>query len=200
MLYFILYTLYYIIGFPQWLAGKESTCNAGDTGDKGLIPGSGRSPGGGNGNLFQYSCQENLKDRGIWWVTVHRVSKNKTLWSEWAQLRILYYTTLYYALQFSSVQFSGSVVSDSLWLPWTAAHQASPSITNSQSPPKPMYIESVIPSNQLILCRPLLLPPSIFPSVRAPRSQLLKSGAQSIGVSASISLLFFQWTPRTDLL
>ena len=109
MLYFILYTLYYIIGFPQWLAGKESTCNAGDTGDKGLIPGSGRSPGGGNGNLFQYSCQENLKDRGIWWVTVHRVSKNKTLWSEWAQLRILYYTTLYYTLQFSSVQWLSHV-------------------------------------------------------------------------------------------
>ena len=49
--------------------------------------------------------------------------------------------------------------------PWTAAHQASLSITNSQSPPKPMSIESVMPSNHLILCCPLLLP-SIFPSIR----------------------------------
>ena len=50
--------------------------------------------------------------------------------------------------------------------PWTAACQASLSITNSWSPPKPMTIESVMPSNHLILCRPLLLPPSIFPSIR----------------------------------
>ena len=50
--------------------------------------------------------------------------------------------------------------------PWTAAHQASLSITNSQSLPKPMSIELVMPSNHLILCRPLLLLPSIFPSIR----------------------------------
>ena len=51
--------------------------------------------------------------------------------------------------------------------PWTTARQASLSITNSRSPPKPMSIESVMPSNHLILCRPLLLLPSIFPSIRA---------------------------------
>ena len=50
--------------------------------------------------------------------------------------------------------------------PWTTAHQASLSITNPQSPPKPMSIESVMPSNHLILCCPLLLLPSIFPSIR----------------------------------
>ena len=49
--------------------------------------------------------------------------------------------------------------------PWIAAYQASLSITNSRSPPKPMSIESVMPSNHLILCHPLLLP-SIFPSIR----------------------------------
>ena len=56
-----------------------------------------------------------------------------------------------------------------VWLfaiPWTAARQASLSITNSWSSPKPMSIESVMPSNHLILCRPLLLLPSIFPSFR----------------------------------
>ena len=50
--------------------------------------------------------------------------------------------------------------------PWTAAHQASLSITNSRSLLKPMSIESVMPSNHLILCCPLLLPPSIFPSIK----------------------------------
>ena len=50
--------------------------------------------------------------------------------------------------------------------PGTTAHQASLSITNCQSLPKPMSIESVMPSNHLILCHPLLLPPSIFPSIR----------------------------------
>ena len=56
-----------------------------------------------------------------------------------------------------------------VWLfvtPWTAAHQASLFITKSRSPPKPMSIESTMPSNHLILCRPLLLLPSIFPSIR----------------------------------
>ena len=62
-------------------------------------------------------------------------------------------------------QFSCSVVSDSA-SPCTAACQASLSIINSQSLPKLMSIESVMPSNHLILCRPLLLLPSIFPSIR----------------------------------
>ena len=56
-----------------------------------------------------------------------------------------------------------------VWLfaiPWTAARQASLSITNSRSFPKPMSIKSVMPSNHLILCHPLFLPPSIFPSIR----------------------------------
>ena len=56
--------------------------------------------------------------------------------------------------------------------PWNAACQASLSITNSQSPPKPMFIESVMPSNHLILCCPLLLLPSIFPSIRVFSNEL----------------------------
>jgi len=54
------------MGLPRWLSGKESTTNAGDTGDLGLIPESGRSPGVGNGNPFQYPCLENPINRGAW--------------------------------------------------------------------------------------------------------------------------------------
>ena len=72
-------------------------------------------------------------------------------------------------IKFISVQFSSvqSVSRVRLFVtPWTAGHQASLSITNSRSPPKPMSIESVMPSNHLILCRPLILLPSIFPNIR----------------------------------
>jgi len=67
------------MGFPHSSLGKESACNAGDLG---LIPGSGRSPGEGNGNLLQYSCLENPMDRGAWQATVHGVAKSQTRLSE----------------------------------------------------------------------------------------------------------------------
>ena len=59
-------------GFPSGSNGKES---AGSAGDLGSIPGSGRSPGVGNGHPLQYSCLENSMDRGAWWTTVHGVTK-----------------------------------------------------------------------------------------------------------------------------
>ena len=59
-------------GFPCSSAGKQSACNAEDWG---LIPGSGRSPGGGNGNPLQYSCLENPMDRDAWQGTVHKVAR-----------------------------------------------------------------------------------------------------------------------------
>ena len=65
---------------------------------------------------------------------------------------------------FSSVQLLSRV--GLFAIPWSAARQASLSITNSQSLPRPMSIESVMPSNHLVLCHPLLLPPSILPSIR----------------------------------
>ena len=84
--------------------------------------------------------------------------------------------------------------------PWTAAYQASLSITSSQSLLKLMSIESVMPSNHLILCRPLLLLPSIFPSIRVffNDSVIRITGGQSIGVSASASVLpmnIQDWSP-----
>ena len=64
---------------PQWLSGKESACNAEDTGDVGLILGSGRSPGGGKDNPLQCSCPENPIDRGAWRATVHGVAKESDM-------------------------------------------------------------------------------------------------------------------------
>ena len=108
------------------------------------IPGLGRFPGGGNGNPFQYSCLGNPMDRRPWWAAVYRVSKTQT--------------------QFSSVQSLSHV--QLFATPWTAARQASLSITNSWSLLKLMSTDMVMPSNHLILCHLLLLPPSICPSIR----------------------------------
>ena len=65
-----------IWGFPGGLDDKESVCNAGDPS---LIPGSARSPGGGNGNPLQSSCLENPTHRGVWWATVHGVAKRSDM-------------------------------------------------------------------------------------------------------------------------
>ena len=67
-----------ILGYPSGSIGKESVCNAGDLGS---IPGSGRSPGEGNGNPLQYSCLENATDKGARLATVREISKSQTwLW------------------------------------------------------------------------------------------------------------------------
>ena len=90
--------------------------------------------------------------------------------------------------QFSSVQSLSHV--QLFATPWTAAHQASLSITNSRSLLKLMSIESVMPSMHLILCHPLCLLPSIFPSIRVfSKNQFFISGGQSIGILASTSVL-----------
>ena len=61
--------------FPHGSDIKESACNVGDPGS---IPGSGRAPGEGNGHPLQYSCLENPIDRGVWWGTIHGVTKSRT--------------------------------------------------------------------------------------------------------------------------
>ena len=66
------------LGFPGGSDGKDSACKARDLGS---IPGSGQSPGEGNGNPIQYSCLENPVDRGAWWATVHSVAELNT--TEW---------------------------------------------------------------------------------------------------------------------
>ena len=64
------------------LVVKNPLANAGDIRDKGLIPGSGRSPGGGRGHPLQYSCLEKSMNREAWWAAVHRIAKNRT-WLKW---------------------------------------------------------------------------------------------------------------------
>ena len=67
------------LGFPGGSVSKESASNAGDPGS---IAGLGRSPGEGNGSPLQYSCLENLMDRGAWWATIHGVTKSRTQLSD----------------------------------------------------------------------------------------------------------------------
>ena len=114
-------------------------------------------------------------DRGAWWAAVHGIAKSWTRVSIWAHTHMLTAFlshmvsahTVTYTLEArsTSVQFSRSFGSNSA-TPWTAACQPSLSITNSRSLLKLMSIKLVMPSNHLILCRPLLLLPSIPPSIR----------------------------------
>ena len=102
------------------------------------------------------------------WAAVHEITKSQTWLIYWTHRPKLISFKLIPASslfpQFSSVQSLGHV--RLFATPWTAARQASLSITNSWSPHKLMSIESVMPSNHLILCCALLLLPSIFPSIR----------------------------------
>ena len=105
--------------------------------------------------------QKMVKNREAWRVAVQVVTKSQTRLSDWT-------TTMqkwcYMSTELSSVQLLSHV--QFFVTPWTAACQAFLSITTSRSSPNSMSIESVMPSNHLILCHPLLLLPSIFPNIR----------------------------------
>ena len=73
---FVWVAAWLVLSFPDDSAVKNPPANAGDTGS---IPGLGRSPGGGNGNLFQYSCLKNRMNRGAWWAPVHGVAKDSDM-------------------------------------------------------------------------------------------------------------------------
>ena len=100
--------------------------------------------------------------------------------------------------QFSSVQLLSRV--QLFAMPWTATRQAFLFITNSQSLLKLMSSESVMPSNHLILCHPLLLPPSIFPSIRVFSDEMVLHIRWPKYWSFSFNNQSFRWTLRTDLL
>ena len=137
---------------------------------------------------------ELVMDSKPWHTAAHGNAKSWTQLSNWTDCIYVYTLPILFKIIeilinhfHSSVQWFRCV-----WLfvtPLTAAHHASLSITNSRGLLKLKCIELVMPSNHLILCCPLLLPSSIFPSIRAfSTSQLFPSGSKSIGVSASASV------------
>ena len=123
-------------GFP---GGSEVKASAWNAGDLGSIPGSGRSPGEGNGNPLQYSCLENPMEGEAWWATVHGVAKSRTRLS---YLTLNYTDFLYPQIVNIYIRWAWSIllfqkVSEwvkslsRVWLfatPWTVAYQASPSM------------------------------------------------------------------------
>ena len=128
----------------------------------------------GGSNFFWVGKPQRLLEGSDIWFQIWRISKYSQAELDQAQ--------------FTSVQSLSRV-----WLfvtPWTTACPASLSITNLWSLPKLMSIESVMPSNRLILCHPLLLLPSIFPSIKVfSNESALRIGGQSIWVTASTSVL-----------
>ena len=83
------------MSFPGGVSGKESACKAGDLGDVDLIPGWGRSPGGGHGNPLQYSCLEDSTQKGAWQATVHGVQRVRhNLTNERTHTRMLAVTSV----------------------------------------------------------------------------------------------------------
>ena len=134
-----------------------------------------------------------IRDKAYSLMTLDIYTAPSRRWEKMILNQVLYTQP---SVQFSSV----AQLCPALCGPMNCSTPGLLSITNSQSPPKPMSIESVMPSNHLILCRPLLLLPSIcFPASGSfPVSQLFASGGQSIGVSAATSVLPMNsqdWSP-----
>ena len=138
---------------------KSPPANAGAMG---LIPGSGRSHGGENGNQLQYSCLKKTIDREAWWPTVHKGHKGlgMTEHTQHPPQQIFMYTLKLFCCccSLSHVQLFAT--------PWSAECQASVSFTISWSLLKVLSIESIMSSNDLILFHSLLFLLSIFPNIR----------------------------------
>ena len=188
------------LNFPSYMNGsddKESACSAGDMDS---IPGSGISFREGNGNLLQYSCQNNPMDRGVWRAAVHGVAKSQTwlkqlsMYTECeAKWKKGFKPDYWCCTHFSSVWFSCSVMSDSFWphglqharLPCPSPTSGAYSISCRLSRwCHPTISSSVIPFSSC---------PQSFPASGSfQMSQVFASGNQSIGASASVLLMSIQ--------
>ena len=165
---------------------KVSGYNAGDLGS---IPGSGRSPGKGNGNSFQESWLENPINRGAWWATVHgAASVRHDLATKLPPSFIYVYFCPHHGVcGILSPGGMHDLITPTGIEPLTSAVEASLCFPICLSLLKLASIESVMLSNHLILCYSLLLLPSVFPSIRIFSDELLlASGRQSIGTSTSV--------------
>ena len=150
----------------------------------------GRTFGTRSGGVLNFSVEEHFLSIDLSVYLLQVIQSHWRLLSRWPSnglrlTRLHHYNRMvrkntHFGIRFSSVQSLSRV--QLFATPWTAACQASLSITKSQSPPKPMSIELVMPSNHLILCCPLLLLPSIFPSIRvfSNESALRKSQLYSL--------------------
>ena len=143
--------------------------------------------------VFRPSCVSEFKIPSfliLHWRPFASVKENEAI--RWESVKLLKLPKTTSVQSLSRVQLYAT--------PWTAAHQASLSITNSRSLLKLMSITSVMPSNHLILCRPLLLQPSIFPSVRVFSNWVSSLNQVAKVLEFQLQHQSFQWTPRTDLL
>ena len=164
---------------------KNPPAHAEDTTDVSSTSVLGRFPGEGNGNPLQYSCLENSMDKGAWRATAHGVTKSQ----RW--LCITQHRT-YFIVQFSSATQSCQTLCEPIdcSMPLFPVHHQL--LEHAQA-----HVHWV-GDNHFILCCPLLLLLSIFPSICFPMSWLFTSGGQSIGVSASASVLSMniqEWFP-----
>ena len=189
----------YVQRLPRWLSGKEPSCQCRS---HGFDPWGGQIP-------WKRKWQPTpvlLPGKSPWTEKPGRpvtgIAKSQTGLANSAQHNNTHVKALTLSLMFSEWSISSVQSLSCVQLfatPWTAACQPSLSITNSQSPPKPMSIESVMPFNHLILCCLLPLLHSIFPALGSfQMSQLFASGVKRIGVSASASVLPMNtqdWSP-----
>ena len=149
--------------------------------------------GEGNGNPLQYSCLENPMQEGAWLATVHGVMKS------WTQLSNFTFNFYVHALEKEMATHSNILAwRKGAWLAAVFGVAQSRTWLTRLSSSIGMSIESVMPSNHLVLCRPLLLLPSIFPSIRvfSNESALHIRWPKYWNFSFNIRI---QWTPRTDL-
>ena len=197
-----------VVGFPGGLVVKNPPARTQDSRDVGSIPELGRSPEVGKWQaapvFLPRKFQRREMDRGAWRSTVYGVTNSQIWLSDWAHthLTVDWQSLSVNSLNVDIYMFSSVQSISHVWLfaiPWTTACQASLSISNFQSPPKPTSIESVMPSNHLILCCPLLLLLSIFPSIRV-FSNVNSLHQVAKVLEFQIQHQSFQWTPRTDLL